>query len=418
MKIKYVNIIECIFLIVSFGGLIISQFNFPNMIYYIADILNIVLFFFAIRKIYRKKKIRNFKVLNFILFLSISSIVIGCAFNNNSILLELWGMRNMFRFYLFFLSCIVLLSSEDVKTIYNYIYKLFWINFVITLFQFFILKIKGDYLGGIFGTKQGCNSATTIFINIIIINVIEQYLNKKINLMKMFSYIIAYIIIISLAEIKVNFVFLILEVILMIMLSKKSKKTIIFGIISVVGILIGLNLLAKFFPENMDTLFDLKSAQKYMSAEYFGTVTFTRNSLLEVTNKYFFKNNILLYLFGYGIGGCDTSQFLVSPFYEKYGYMNYRQYGTSMVLLQNGYLGLILYFLFFIYTGYFSIKKLKENNCYKKSILVISIFAILDSFYASLLIDSAYFIFFVMSVPYILYKENNFEKERGDIYDT
>ena len=54
MKIKYVNIIECIFLIVSFGGLIISQFNFPNMIYYIADILNIVLFFFAIRKIYRK----------------------------------------------------------------------------------------------------------------------------------------------------------------------------------------------------------------------------------------------------------------------------------------------------------------------------------------------------------------------------
>lgn len=73
----------------------------------------------------------------------------------------------------------------------------------------------------------------------------------------------------------------------------------------------------------------------------------------------------------YGIGACDTSSFFSSPFFDMYGYMNYRQLSSSMTVLQNGYTGLAVYFAFFVYlflVGLFKSGKCEDIELHKNTI--------------------------------------------------
>lgn len=74
-----------------------------------------------------------------------------------------------------------------------------------------------------------------------------------------------------------------------------------------------------------------------------------RKYIRNICRKFIYGDKAWLYLFVYGIGACDTSSFFSSPFYDMYGYMNYRQLSSSMTVLQNGYIGLVIYFAF-LYT--------------------------------------------------------------------
>lgn len=417
IKIRYVTLVEIMLLISSVGGLIISISKIGNAIYYCSDVINIILCIFAIRKIVKNKQKYNFRILNLIFIIFIFNTVAGAIINNVSIKLVLWGTRNVYRFYLFFVSCCILLEKEDIEETFKLYKYLFIINFIITIFQFFIFKLKGDYLGGIFGNKQGCNGATTIFINIYIAYIICGYLNKNFKLRTAIPYFIMYFVISGLAELKGNFIFFAIIYLIAIMLFKKNRRTISLSCLALIMIVVGLNVLQKAFPGSYEIVFNMSKANSYMDARYFEYKTFTRNKQLETVNKYFFDNNIILYLFGYGIGACDTSQYITSDFFEQYGYMNYRQYGASMMTLQNGYSGLILYFTFFVYCGIYAVKNGKQNSSKLLNAFVplVSVFAIVDSFYASLFIDSAYWIYFVFAIPFILNKNiDDKEKKRND----
>lgn len=408
LKIRYNTLVEIILGIILFGGLIISTLNLSNAIYYVVDAINIVLFLFTLKKVFKKGKIRLNRVNRIILGLIVSTLI-GIAINSVSIKLILWGARNIFRYFLFYFSCIVLLCKEDVNKILDIILKVFWINLVLTIIQFGVLKIKGDYLGGIFGTKQGCNGATSIFINIVLAMIISKYLNKEINLKSTLLYMISYFIIAALTETKGNFVFFVIIVAVALLIMKKSSRTIFFGVSAIFALIIGFNILVMCFPNSLGIILNLEKANQYMDATYFGTTTFTRNASLEVANKEFFKDDLLLYLFGFGIGNCDTSSYFSSPFYEKYGYMNYRQMTSSMTVLQLGYVGLILYLLFFAELFIYFWKKsttikVKEQNIYMAMAAILSVFAIVYSFYATVYIEAGYLLFFALAIPNVLLK--------------
>lgn len=410
-KIKNASFVKVILLIVTLGGFFISTLNLSNFIYYIADILNVILLIFSINKIRKKMNIANFKILylNIVIFILIT--IIGIILNNVSIIEFSWGIRNVYRYFIFMISCIVLLKPGDVESIINLILKLFWINLAFTLVEYFIFKIRGDFLGGIFGIAKGCNGMTSIFINVVIAIIISNYLSKNISLRKTCIYVLAYFTITALAEIKANFIFFIVLVIIALMVAKKNRRIIILGIVALLSVFIGINLLQIYFPNSVKYLLDMNKANSYMDASYFEHTTFTRNSSLKVANRYFFKENKELYMFGYGIGACDTSRFFSSDFYKTYGDMNYRQYGVAMMVLQNGYLGLISYFMFFILSAYYVLKNNNsinnKNRAYISMIVSTAVFSIIYSFYASLLIDSSYFIYFIMAIPYIILKNRN-----------
>lgn len=409
-KFKISDFVWIILCIVSFGALIISSFKLPNTIYYFADACNILLFIFAVKKSKINDIINSLTPFIIILSLFIFSCIIGVVINSVPLILSLWGARNFFRYILFFFSCILILRKKHIQWFLKQLPKIYWLNFILSLFQYAVLHLGNDYIGGIFGIAQGCNGSTTIFLNICIAYFVSEYLNKRINLLKLGEYTIAYFIITVLTEIKGNYIFFVLIVAVELIFGRKSRRSIIIGISSVFVLIFGIYLLSVFFPESVNTLLDFDAATNYMNASYFGKVTFTRNAIFDVANKYFFKNNGLLYLFGYGLGACDVSAFFSSPFYSLYGSMNYRQYSMAMMLLQNGYVGLALYLGMFVFIGIVSLKQYKnDKNDFDNSVFLavtaIVVFALLNNIYASLLVDMGYWIWFMMAVPFILKKK-------------
>lgn len=397
--------------ITSVGALIISTFHLSNFVYYLADALNIFLAFFAIRRLHRVQKKKESGFLSFLLVLFTANCVIGIVGNEVPLKLAIWGSRNVYRFILFFISCVTLLKKEDIVRFQIILPKVYVINAIIAAFQYFVLGLKGDYTGGLFGTIQGCNGSLTIFLNIALSYFIAGYLCGKETLSKVVMYSILYFLVAALSETKGNFIFFVLIVAVALLVSKKSLKT--FGITcaAFISLAAGAYLLNRYYPGSLNFLLDLNAAARYMNASYFGAVTFTRNAALSVANRVFFKDNTWLYLFGYGIGACDTSSFFSSPFYDMYGYMNYRQLSASMTVLQNGYTGLAVYFAFFAYL--FIVGLLKSGKCAdgnSKRIMImtccLAVFAVGDSFYASLYVDAAYWLFFALAIPLVMIKED------------
>lgn len=401
--------------ITSVGSLVISTFHISNFVYYLADAFNVFLALFAIRRMHGARKTREVGFLAVLLWLFVINCFIGIIGNNVPLKLAIWGSRNVYRFILFFISCTVLLEKKDVARFQAAFPKIYVFNAIVAVFQYFVLGLKGDYIGGLFGTIQGCNGALTIFLNIALSYFMAGYLCGTEKLSKIVLYSVLYFMVAALSETKGNYIFFVLIVAVALLVSKKSFKTLGIICVAFVSLGAGIYFLNRYFPGSLDFLLDLNEANRYMNASYFGTVTFTRNAALSIANKMFFKNNTWLYLFGYGIGACDTSNFFSSPFYDTYGYMNYRQLSSSMTVLQNGYTGLAVYFAFFVYLffmGLFKSGKCEDVNVKQIMIMTccLAVFAIGDSFYASLYIDAAYWLFFALAIPLVLLKED-FEKE-------
>lgn len=402
--------------ITSVGALAISTFHISNFVYYLADAFNVFLAIFAIRRVARARKMKEVGFLVLLLVLFIANCIIGIVGNNVPLKLAIWGSRNVYRFILFFISCVALLEEENVFSFLRILPKLYVVNAALAIFQFLTAgnkgQFRGDYIGGLFGTTIGCNGALIIFLNISISYFIAQYVSGTLPLRKLFFYSGLYFIVAAMSETKGNYVFFLLLVATALLVSKKSFKTLGIIVATGVSLAVGAYFLNMYFPGSLDFLIDWESANKYMNASYFGTVTFTRNATLSVANKVFFKNNTWLYLFGYGIGACDTSGFFSSPFYDMYGYMNYRQMSSSMTVLQNGYTGLIIYFAFFVFlfiVGF--IKSGSESDKDRTAVMTmtccVAVFAVADSFYATLYIDAAYWLFFALSLPLIILKNEN-----------
>ena len=112
MTIKVKSLIWAILGIVSVGSLITSIFDISNLIYYIADLLNIILFAYAMKDIQLLRRIRNFRWVGRTINLFFVIALLGIIFNSVSLLLAIWGTRNIFRTIMFFVSCIVLLQKR------------------------------------------------------------------------------------------------------------------------------------------------------------------------------------------------------------------------------------------------------------------------------------------------------------------
>lgn len=416
VKLTTTMMIWLVLAITSVGALSVSLFYVPSFIYYLADALNIALAFSSIRKVMICRKTKEAGFLALLLFLFTLNCIIGVVGNSVPIKLALWGSRNVYRFILFFMSCSILLKKNDVMTFIDTLPTIYVINAFMAIFQFATAgnkgQFRGDYIGGIFGTTIGCNGALIIFLNISISLFIAQYMAGKLNLRKLVLYSGLYFLVAAMSETKGNYVFFLILIATALLVAKKNFKTLGIVLATAIALSVGGYFLNMYFPGSLDFLVDIKSANAYMNASYFGTTTFTRNAALSVANKVFFKNDKWLYLFGYGIGACDTSSFFSSPFYEKFGYMNYRQLSSSMTVLQNGYSGLVIYFGFFIYlfiVGF--LRHGKETDEAKRTVMMavclFSVFAIVDSFYATIYIDAAYWLFFGLAMPLVLLKDEN-----------
>lgn len=335
-------------------------------------------------------------------------------FNYQSIIYYLWGFRNNFRFYVAFFAFAILFTEDDVDGCFKLLDVIFWIDVVVSLYQFFVLGLSWDYLGGIFGTDTGCNASTLIFFTIIVSRSVLQYMNHQENIFYCIAKCATALIVGAMAELKFFSIIFVLIMLMATLLTSFTWRK--FAIIMIAGVLIVFSgsLLTAFFGESsqlsLEKIIEIVTKDNYSSqndlSRFSAVSTISETILVEPYQK----------LFGLGLGNCDTSSFAIcnTPFYLSHGYLHYTWFSSSFMFLETGYLGLTIYMSFFVLNLISAIKTLRrqdKNKLYSQMAIIMSIVCMILVFYnSSLRTETAYIAYFIMALPYVCAKTQ--KKER------
>lgn len=384
----------------------IELFHFPNAIKYLCDIAWGFLLILLV--IQRRRTSREYQFLKWFVILFLCYTLIGYGLNMQSILRYIWGLRNNFRFYILFLGCCFFLKKKDIDIYLNYMDKIFWINVILCIVQYFFMGKKQDRLGGIFGVQLGSNGYMNIFLVIIIIKSILFYLNRKESISNCVVKCGTTLIIAVLAELKffyIEFVIILIAAILITDFTWKKVWIIALGIVGVFG---GIAILINLYPEFADT-FSINGLLSYATNKkgYTGKGDLNRLTAIATISGHFLKTPFQQ-LLGMGLGSCETASygFLTSPFFISYSYLNYIWLSTAFIFLEMGYVGLLFFFGFFVIIFCIARKQLKqetENKVYCQITMIAAICCGLIGIYnSSLRTEAGYMIYMVLAFPMIL----------------
>ena len=408
LNLKYIVYFQIIYN--CFIKIFISDFKLPSFLNYVTDIINIILLIGVIINFKKNKgnPIKNTPIFIAYILFFINLISFLIDFSNPA--LFLWGFRNIYRFFIFFYCCIHILNKEDIIKIFHILEKIYIINFFICIYEYFIRGIQFDSLGGIFGNNTiGGNGPLNVFIILMDIYYFIMYFNKQNSMFSLVVVLATSLILASVAELKIVYFEIILLLILVPIFIKFNVKMIITVILT---LLIGygaLSIYIELYPNNEGFL-SLDFVEEYaLNSSYGSSTDINRLSAISTINERYFLNNTKYKFIGMGLGNAETSQIsmLNSTFFKRYGdTFKYTWFSHAFMYLESGYIGLILYISFFLKIIYDSFMS-KNKDIYMSIAFLFSIYCIIFLFYnQSLRIETmGYTIFFVLSIPYILKRE-------------
>lgn len=412
MKIKIKSLIKFQLYYLLIIEALISLLHFPSILRYLLDANMILIAILMLIK--RNSGNRQFfgKVLNRYIYLYILLVLTYSIIQFVPFGQIVWAFRNNFFFIIFGIACGRFLDKKDFDNISSNLLKFQILNIVCGLYEFFVLHVKNDNLGGLFGTEQGCNAYLNIYILVISSYAIIMYMHKKMAIARTFCVVISSIVMATLGELKVFYVELVIIIICVILLEKKNSKTFFVVIGGIAGIFIGLQILSISNPESIEILSSPEELIEYSSRSDFGygDIRISRMTAITQINEYFFDNDIYLRLFGYGLGACeDSTTFSIfnSSFADRYNYLQYRNISSSMLYLETGMVGLVLFIIIFVL--YFQQaqkqKKQLEVHGYGHIACLVQIISILTVFLiwynSAIRREIAYLTFFVLSALYV-----------------
>lgn len=386
---------------------LIDLLHFPSFIKYTIDAALALLLLLA----YLNKRIvldsQVTDIMRVVLAFFLLTIV-GQMLEYQSIIYYLWGARNNFRFFIFFLMCTVVLRRDDAELCIKLMDGLFYINFAVTMYHALVLNVHQDRVGGIFGVSRGCNGFTNIYLMIIVTWYMLRYMNNQVSLLKLVVKCALSLLIAAVAELKIFFFEFVIIAAMATAITRFSFRK--FGVIvlAAVGFTAGIQIVQIMFPDfsdwfNINTIIDYSaSEQGYTSANDFNRLSAIPISWNQFLDTWPRK------LFGLGLGNCDSStnfDFLTSPFYKRHGHLNYLWFSSSFLILETGLTGLIVYVLFFLRV-YRAAKIMEKNNsqnllfCQLARIMAVMAF-VLFIYNSSLRMECAYMYYFVLALPFI-----------------
>lgn len=391
---------------------LIDNFGLPAITKYIMDIVWIIL---LIAILFSRRKVAYINLHRNWILLFFFYVLVTLMINHQSFSLFMWGMRNNFRFYVFFLACALFLRKKDIHRVLKTMLFFYYVNFLLCLYQYYFLGFTQDRLGGIFGTQAGCNGYTNLFLVIICAYEILSYVYKKTGFIKCFFLVACGCYVAVLSELKIFFVELIIITLLVILFAKFSWRKLILIIGGVCVLILAINILYEIFPQ-WRNFFTVSSIYNNISNTrgYTGAGDLNRLSAISSINQIFFRNNTPLHFIGYGLGSCEFSsnfEFLVSHFYSVYLRFHYVWLSNAWMYLETGYIGLIFFNGFFI-IGFIVGRKTKPESAEEHIAVnlarITSICCIIIAIYnVSLRMECGYLAYFVLSIPLIIQKERD-----------
>lgn len=370
---------------------------------YIADIVLVLVLFllFSRRNIRLRRSAAPLLTMVGVFF---AYTLVAYVFRFQSPFYFLWGVRNNFRFYVAFFAFVTFMDETDVADWFKMVDILFWLNIVVSIFQFVFLDVKQDYLGGIFGAEGGSNGYSLILFSVVVGKSVLSAFAGKETMSSCAMKGIASLIVAAMAEMKFYFVVFLLLFGMASVFSRLSLKKILALLAGVLAAMAFSRLLVLWFGSvgvlDVGKLIELATKRSYSSARDLNRLsavpTLANTLLTQPVDQ----------MFGLGLGNCDTSAFAIcnTPFYQRYSYLHYTWFSAAMLFLETGYVGLVLYVLFFIlvFRHAFQWRKVGGNAIYCQLAMMMAVMSGILLFYnSSLRIEAAYMLYFVLAVPFI-----------------
>lgn len=364
--------------------------------------------FFSLGRI--RLTIVDVAVLLFLIYALTTSVV-----NAVNPLQVVWAFRVTFRYYIFYYCCIALLGKKDIQTIMRMFEILFSVNIVMVLFEYFVQGKDGDYLGGIFGVEQGSAGYTNVFLTIMLIYEMQQYLCHRINLCSLVYYFVVSLTIASLAELKFLYIEAVLIVVCSVVLCRPNMRTYSLLLVSLGGLFVGLQMLRLVFPESYDLLISGEGTDDYLSASWTGGRELGRTTAFQFIDSHFFASQaihnafhvgsgdiVTNRLFGFGFGSAEPSALVQNPFAINYSETQYGAFEFADRYLELGFVGLGLYVAIYIAMFIHASQKSAVNNegtMWNNVVKILIPIILFNVWYGSLRSEYSYLLFFILAVP-------------------
>ena len=317
-------------------------------------------------------------------------------------MLILEGVRNSFRGMATFAVTVCLIQKGTTKKIIRLIERFFQINVVVCSIQYFLLGITQDECNGLFGTGA-MNSWTNILLCVISVYYISRYMNRLIPLRSVAVNVILCLYVAILAELKFYFFELILIAVVILLLEKPSWRTFILCAVGALALTGMVSVFIAFWEDG--TIFTIEGIREYIdignrSYGYASVGDWGRiGGIMNVTKK-FFRNDLNLFGMGLGYCGFDT------PFYNRYGGLHYNWFSYISIFLEQGWVGIIGYFAFFVCNTLTLRKKKKTAKTADAKVvydvsIIMSVLGIVLMIYNSTVTGyPAFFLFLLMGLAY------------------
>jgi len=385
-------------------GFFIDLLRIPNIIKYTIDVFWLVLLVLMVVK--RSIIVKKNTVATLILILSFFLFAFTVyLFNYQSPFYFLWGLRNNFRFYVFFFAIINFLTFDDSVLVFKIFDVIFWINAAVCLVQYFAFGYEQDSLGGVFGVERGANSFTIVFFLVVLSRSLLLYMSKKESTFSCFSKCGFALFVSALAEIKVFFVLFFVVLVFSAILTTFSWRKLLMVCSLVLSAILAAMLLVNLFGFENFLSFE-KIWESAMQKHYAETGTLNRLSAIPVIARTLL-DELPERMFGLGLGNCDTSSFdfCNSVFYQNYGHLRYTWFSCAILFLETGYIGILLFLAFFVICYILAGKQLKSgagNPVYCQMAMIMAVICVILTFYnSSLRTESGYMLYFVLALPFI-----------------
>lgn len=386
---------------------LVAELGISSSIQYLNDFAWVILLLYIVKnKFWTRLKYQGFSGVLYAIGAYVLICYLSAVLNFVDPFLTIWASRNLIRFIVFFLSVVVFLEENDISEIFN---KLLWIqiiNFIIALYQYYVLGLHMDTLGGIFGHGNG--AALNTFQAMVLAYFLCGYLQKKQPAYKVATILLTSLLIAALAEEKAYFVYLIVVVAGSVIINRPSFKTVIIVAAVLCAVPIGINILATVNDSwNLEVLTNMTRAVQYLDTSY----GLSRTNPFPQIQSRFFNNSLLKDLFGIGFGAsenCDAASIFTSEFYNRYAYLQYFDFTHQKKFLETGYLGFgsfLMIIVMCIVTPLKHILRNKDNDYRLKAFIIFGIVAILSCWFSGAMIyNDAYIIFFGLAAGLVVCK--------------
>lgn len=326
----------------------------------------------------------------------------------------LWGLRMVIRYLLLFMLLLKYFDARDVSKYRNILLKFFWINALLVFYQYFVLGLVADFIGGTF-SNNGELFVFNLFCTFIIS---KEYFEQRLKTKTFYFFIIIEVFTAMAAEIKIMYFTIPLAIYAVYIFTKNFtfKHLAILFIAYFCFIPTMKSVMLLMYDKNyVDKVFDIEAIEKETKQAYnlsadAAELSFNRSTCVEMATAIMLEDEIHL-LFGYGIGSGNTSSKFETWISQQYrSITSYNWFTSSWLLIEYGWVGYIIWILILIsliwrYVNFYRKHPDKAVKSWSTIGFISTSFTFIIAWYNNMPYYNAYFIYFFWAICFIAIRE-------------